>query len=43
MEQLNDYRRFMSVEELHKSLNSLAGILRGILLDGVETKRKAMS
>ena len=34
MKELRDYRRFMKKEEMHKSLNSLIGILSGILADG---------
>lgn len=35
MKELNEYRKFMKKEELHKSLNSLAGILSGIVMDGI--------
>ncbi len=34
MKELRDYRRFMKKEEMHKSLNSLIGILKGISADG---------
>ena len=34
MAELNQYRHFMKKEELHKSLNSLVGILAGIIADG---------
>ena len=34
MKELRDYRRFMKKEEMHKSLNSLIGILSGISADG---------
>ena len=34
MKELRDYRRFMKKEEMHKSLNSLIGILGGISADG---------
>lgn len=34
MKELRDYRRFMKKEEMHKSLNSLVGILSGICADG---------
>ena len=37
MKELNEYRSFMKKEELHKSLNSLIGILEGISSDGVIT------
>lgn len=33
MKELRDYRRFMKKEEMHKSLNSLIGILTGIVAD----------
>ncbi len=33
MKELRDYRRFMKKEEMHKSLNSLIGILEGIIAD----------
>lgn len=33
MKELRDYRRFMKKEEMHKSLNSLIGILEGVLAD----------
>ena len=35
MKELTEYRKFMKKEELHKSLNSLVGILSGIVVDGV--------
>lgn len=35
MKELEAYRRFMKKEELHKSLNSLVGILNGMVVDGV--------
>lgn len=41
MRELDDYRKFMSCEELHKSLNSLAGILRGIILDRVVNEKES--
>lgn len=34
MKELSEYRKFMKREEMHKSLNSLVGILRGIAADG---------
>ena len=34
MKELNEYRHFMKKEEMHKSLNSLVGILEGISADG---------
>lgn len=33
MNELRDYRRFMKREEMHKSLNALIGILKGIIAD----------
>ena len=33
MKELRDYRRFMKKEEMHKSLNTLIGILEGIIAD----------
>ena len=33
MKELKDYRRFMKKEEMHKSLNTLIGILEGIVAD----------
>ncbi|MBE6899623.1 MAG: NAD-dependent DNA ligase [Ruminococcaceae bacterium] len=38
MKELNEYRHFMKKEELHKSLNSLVGILSGIVSDGIITE-----
>lgn len=35
MKELQEYRKFMKKEELHKSLNSLVGILTGISSDGI--------
>jgi len=35
MKELQEYRKFMKKEELHKSLNSLVGILSGISADGI--------
>lgn len=35
MKEINDYRRFMKKEEMHKALNTLAGILTGIAVDEV--------
>lgn len=34
MKELCEYRKFMKKEEMHKSLNSLIGILEGISVDG---------
>ena len=36
-----NYGYFMKKEELHKSLNSLAGILRGIVIDGIVNERES--
>lgn len=33
VKELHEYRKFMQKEELHKSLNSLVGILKGVSLD----------
>lgn len=41
MKELNEYRRFMKKEELHKSLNTLVGLLRGIAADGVVTQAES--
>ena len=41
MKELNEYRSFMKKEELHKSLNSLIGILEGISSDGVVTEAES--
>lgn len=38
MKELHEYRRFMQKEELHKSLNSLVGILSGVVADGHVTE-----
>ena len=35
------YRRYMSKEELHKSLNTLVGILKGIIIDGVVNEKES--
>ena len=40
MKEAKDYRRFMKKEELHKSLNSLVGILSGIVVDGVVSEEE---
>lgn len=40
MKELHEYRRFMKKEELHKSLNSLAGILGGVAADGNVTSKE---
>ncbi len=34
MKELHEYRQFMKKEEMHKSLNSLVGILSGLAADG---------
>lgn len=34
MKELREYRHFMKKEEMHKALNSLAGMLSGIITDG---------
>lgn len=41
MTELVDYRKFMKKEELHKSLNSLVGILSGIVVDGVVSNEES--
>lgn len=41
MGELKDYRKFMQKEELHKSLNSLVGILEGILADNNVNKKES--
>lgn len=38
LKELHEYRRFMKKEELHKALNSLAGILSGVAADGAITE-----
>lgn len=35
------YRRYMSKEELHKSLNTLVGILKGIVIDGAVNDKES--
>lgn len=35
MNELKDYRKFMSKEELHKNLNALIGLLEGVTVDNV--------
>ena len=39
--ELNEYRRFMKKEEMHKALNSLAGILSGVAADGTVTEAES--
>lgn len=36
--ELHEYRKFMKKEEMHKALNSLAGILSGVAADGAVTE-----
>ena len=36
--ELSEYRHFMKKEEMHKALNSLAGILSGVAADGAVTE-----
>lgn len=38
MSELNEYRQFMKREEMHKALNTLMGILKGISADGEITE-----
>lgn len=40
MKELRDYRRYMKKEELHKSLNTLIGILEGMIADGTIDKKE---
>ena len=40
MKEVNEYRRFMKKEELHKSLNALVGILSGIVMDRTVTNEE---
>ena len=41
MKELKQYQKFMGKEELHKSLNTLVGILEGILADNDVNKRES--
>lgn len=41
MKELNEYRRFMKREEMHKALNSLAGLLSGVAADGCVTEAES--
>lgn len=41
MMELQEYRKYMVREELHKSLNSLVGLLGGIVSDGKVTAEES--
>lgn len=41
MKELNQYRHFMKKEEMHKALNTLAGILTGVAADGIISKSES--
>lgn len=41
MKEVNEYRYFMKKEEMHKSLNSLVGILAGVAADGKVNEKES--